>query len=361
MIRVVLADDTREVRILLRLALETHGGFEIVGEAEDGFVAIEQTRQQQPDLVLLDLAMPRKDGLQALPEIRQVAPEAKVVVLSGLNAIDSAAEAMAAGANAYLEKGVSANDVIKTLTAVCAGEEVAPVAERSRPAAAVTQPSESRRDIFAVLVHELRSPLTVVQGFADTLAQRLDELEPNTIRDSVNAIGRAARQARTVIDALDEAERVQVDGLNPHKEAVDLAALVRQAIGTRQVQFSQASEVWAEVDEAMIEKVIESLLSNATKFTPPGTPVSVNIQERAGNIDIAIADEGPGIPLDQRSRLFTKFGRLSSNVPGMGLGLYIARGIARAHGGDLRFVPGEVGARFVLTLPAGNVAGHDDG
>jgi two-component system, OmpR family, sensor kinase len=268
---------------------------------------------------------------------------------------------MAAGANAYLEKGVSANDVIKTLTAVCAGEEIAPVSERSRPASPAAQPSENRRDIFSVLVHELRSPLTVVQGFADTLGQRLEELDPKSIRDAVDAIGRAARQARTVIDDLDEAERVQVDSLSPHKEPVDLAEVVRRTIGKRQVQFSQTQAVWAEADEAMIERAIESLLGNTTKFTPPGTPVAVEIHERAGNVDIAIADEGPGIPLDERSRLFTKFGRLSGNVPGMGLGLYIARGIARAHGGDLRFVPAEVGARFVLTLPAGNVPGHDDG
>src|SRR4051794_7869099 len=128
-IRVVLADDTREVRILLRLALETHGGFEIVGEADDGVAAIEQSRALAPDLVLLDLAMPRMDGLEALPDIRKEAPEAKVVVLSGLNAVDSAAEAMAAGAHAYLEKGASANDVITTLLSVCAGEDVEAVAE----------------------------------------------------------------------------------------------------------------------------------------------------------------------------------------------------------------------------------------
>ena len=80
-IRVVLCDDTRDIRLLLSLALELAGGFEVVGEAADGSEAIAQVTAHQPDVVLLDLAMPVLDGLQALPHIRERAPGSLVATL----------------------------------------------------------------------------------------------------------------------------------------------------------------------------------------------------------------------------------------------------------------------------------------
>lgn len=103
--RVVIADDVPELRLLLRMALERDGAFEVVGEAGDGAEAIDRAGEQLPDLVVLDLSMPILDGLEALPFIRQAAPDAQVVVLSGFSASKMEERALAAGAVAYLEKG----------------------------------------------------------------------------------------------------------------------------------------------------------------------------------------------------------------------------------------------------------------
>ncbi|HET9501878.1 MAG TPA: response regulator [Marmoricola sp.] len=113
--RVLLVDDAEDLRDVLRLKLERHQGYEVVGEAGDGAEGIELARRLQPDLVLLDLAMPRMDGLEALPLIREAAPAAQVVVLSGFNENTMAQRALAAGARDYVVKGGSLKELVATL------------------------------------------------------------------------------------------------------------------------------------------------------------------------------------------------------------------------------------------------------
>ena len=116
--RVLIADDSDDVRLLVRMKLEMHGVADVVGEAENGLVAVEMATILQPDLVLLDLAMPRMDGLEALPLIRGAAPQTRVVVLSGFDENTMASKALAAGAVRYVEKGVALADLAKLLDEV---------------------------------------------------------------------------------------------------------------------------------------------------------------------------------------------------------------------------------------------------
>jgi DNA-binding NarL/FixJ family response regulator len=104
-VRVLLADDVPDLRMLLRVNLQREGRFTIIAEAEDGLQAVEYARVHQPDLVILDLSMPNLDGLEALPLIHEAAPTTRVVVLSGFDSNRMAEAALTAGAIAYLEKG----------------------------------------------------------------------------------------------------------------------------------------------------------------------------------------------------------------------------------------------------------------
>ncbi|MDO9458025.1 response regulator [Nocardioides sp.] len=110
-LRVVIIDDTPDLRELLRIAL-TRGGFEVVGEAGDGSKGIDVVRLHRPDVVLLDLAMPVMDGIEALPSIRRLCPAAKIIVLSGFGAQQMSARAVAAGADGYVQKGAPLNTIL---------------------------------------------------------------------------------------------------------------------------------------------------------------------------------------------------------------------------------------------------------
>jgi CheY-like chemotaxis protein len=113
-IRVFLVDDVRELRLLLRLELEEDPGIEVVGEASDGHEGVEGVAREQPDVVLLDLSMPNMDGLEAIPPMRESAPNARLVVLSGHQAGRVSLEALEQGATRYIDKA-SGFDTIRSV------------------------------------------------------------------------------------------------------------------------------------------------------------------------------------------------------------------------------------------------------
>jgi DNA-binding NarL/FixJ family response regulator len=114
-ISVMLADDTAEYRQLLRLILEQDGRFAVVAEAADGETAVRLSGERQPDVVILDLAMPVLDGLEAIPLIRSNSPESSIVVLSGFARGRVDGDALALGASAYVEKGEAFSKIVSTL------------------------------------------------------------------------------------------------------------------------------------------------------------------------------------------------------------------------------------------------------
>ena len=131
-VRVVIVDDTYDLRELLRLAL-TRGGMEVVGEAGDGLSGIEAVRAERPDVVLLDLSMPVMDGLEALPSIRRLVPGAKIIVLSGFGATQMSERALATGADGYLQKGMSLKRILDYVRGIVEGTN-----DQSTPSPALT-------------------------------------------------------------------------------------------------------------------------------------------------------------------------------------------------------------------------------
>lgn len=120
MIRVLLADDADDMRFLIRLALESDGRFEVIGDACDGAEALELLEQQRPDVVVLDMGMPNVDGLQVLSEMRERGLDSKVLAFSGFNdGVEQ--EAIALGAMGYLRKGAGTiMELVPNLLAICA-------------------------------------------------------------------------------------------------------------------------------------------------------------------------------------------------------------------------------------------------
>ncbi len=115
LIRVLVVDDVAELRTLFRLMLESDGRFEVVGEASDGQEAADRARDLRPDVVTLDIAMPRVDGIHAIPMIHEASPGVRIMVVSGFESPSLARKAISACATAFLSKGEATSRIVSTL------------------------------------------------------------------------------------------------------------------------------------------------------------------------------------------------------------------------------------------------------
>lgn len=370
---ILIADDTPDIRMLLRLAVDRDGSFEVVGEAADGQQAVDLAGLLQPTAVLLDLAMPVMDGLQALPLLRKAAPESCIVVLSGFNAAQLAAETIALGASGYIEKGSLPEEILGKLKQLCCSEVPAQAAvERPEPpemiASADALRSSGRRsehpefvdEMLAVLSHELAAPLTVVRGFADALEQGWATMGPEMTQNCVAGIGRNSRHMMTLIANFRDARKLDLNALDLERRDTDVTELVREtaldvapgADALARVQLTMPSALPAFIDPSRVRQIISNLLGNAFKFGGADTAIELSVRADGENVYISVADNGPGIPRGREPELFEKFSRLEVSTKGTGLGLYLSRGIARAHGGDITVEPSVGhGACFTVRLP----------
>jgi DNA-binding NarL/FixJ family response regulator len=196
-LRTVLVDDVEDLRALLRVLLLQDGRFEIVGEASNGQEAIELARRLQPDVVVLDLAMPIMDGLTALPGLREAAPQTRTVVLSGLPVEEMGTAASDAGAVGYLEKGRDipslASDIFE-LAAVL--DLVEWVLDRELPAEPLSA-SQARDAVTNALI------TTVSDTSLDTLVLLTSELVTNVVTH-------ARSRCHLGVELFDEVVRVSV-------------------------------------------------------------------------------------------------------------------------------------------------------
>jgi two-component system, OmpR family, sensor kinase len=238
-------------------------------------------------------------------------------------------------------------------------------AERqARHAEATARTSEGRtRRFVADAAHELRTPIAGVQAAAEAVLQAGSDGSQDD-RDRLHLLlVREARRAGRLVEDLLALARIDA-GLELHPIAVDLTALASaEAERTRLLapQLTVAIDapdapVMVVADPGRITQVLANLLDNARRHSPDGGEITIRVSRAGPWAEVSVTDTGPGVPSQDRERIFDRLVRLdaarTADSGGAGLGLAIARGIARAHGGDLRCVepPGGTGALFVLTL-----------
>lgn len=485
--RVVVIDDTPDLRELLRLAL-TRGGFEVVAEAGDGKEGIDVVRVQRPDVILLDLAMPVMDGLEALPTLRRLCPEASIIVLSGFGATQMSARAVAAGADGYVQKGASLTSLLDYVRDVTSGtrrtrplsmatstrldassttDRPAPEDDdvvgrrsttprerpehiRSAPASVASRVSTGealemapygvieladeplfrlvyanavaqrllgttssagtplglvspalanlvschrldadasfevvldggnvratlRRTGWSVLVYldstaedvamlrraiattafEIRGPVAVLSGVAETMAWSEGDLGEE---DRTRLMGSVARQARLLdritADLLTVAQ-IQRGTLRVDMEAVDAGMLIEGVVGQRydaEVVVEDGRAIRA--DPMRLAQMVDNLLGNA--LVHGRAPYTVRVRPHGQLVRIDVVDEGDGVPPEFRHRLFDEYSRANDKVAnGSGLGLYVVRTLAHAQGGTVEYAPRRHGGSvFTITLNA---------
>lgn len=220
----------------------------------------------------------------------------------------------------------------------------------------------TRAELITTLAHELRSPLTSVKGFTSTLLHRWERFPDDQKRFMLATVNDDADRVTRLINELLDVSRIEAGRLELRRRPVELAKIAGDVVErfklepdghTFGISFPEAfPEVYADADK--VAQVLTNLVENAVKYSDGGR-VTVSGEVVDGSAEVAVRDQGVGIPAEQIPLIFTKFYRRGGRgVPsGTGLGLYIARGLVEAHGGRIS-VASEVGrgteVRFRLPL-----------
>ncbi len=216
-----------------------------------------------------------------------------------------------------------------------------------------------RDTILSTVSHELRTPLTSIVGFAITLRERGQTLDAATYSEIVGHLAAQSQRLQSLLADLLDLDRLRLGLVQPTFRPTDVGELVERVVAGRQAESRRveldAEQAVAEVDGPKVERIVENLIVNAVKHTPPETTISVRVESRDGGVLIAVDDRGPGVAEGQRDAIFQLFtrGDQVSGVPGAGVGLSLVSQFAALHGGRawVEENPGG-GASFRVLLPA---------
>ncbi len=216
-----------------------------------------------------------------------------------------------------------------------------------------------REGILSTVSHELRTPLTAILGFAMVLQERRGDLEETATARAIGHIVQQARRLERLLADLLDLDRLRHGSIIARRQSIIVGQLVEQVAARYEspehpVTVS-ADPVIADVDPPKVERMVENLVANALKHTPPGTPVSVRVEQQGSDLLIVVDDEGPGVPDEIKKSVFEIFDRgtkLTSPEAGTGLGLSLVARVAELHGGRAWVEDREGrGASFRVLLP----------
>jgi signal transduction histidine kinase len=227
----------------------------------------------------------------------------------------------------------------------------------------VSELEDAQQRFTAMVIHDIRTPTSVIAGLTGVLQNRLDELGPDRVQDFLETVVRNADRIERLLDDILTVARLESQGFRYQLEDVDLGVVAEeardqtQAATGRQVHVHLADElplVRADTDRQL--QILHNLLSNAAKFSASGTPIEVGLRHRDGEMVVTVRDEGRGIAPEDHDKLFEPFARLESRavdkVGGTGLGLYVTKLLVEGQGGRIEVmgVP-DAGTTVTYTVP----------
>ncbi|MBT3943448.1 MAG: HAMP domain-containing histidine kinase [Chloroflexi bacterium] len=227
--------------------------------------------------------------------------------------------------------------------------------------------NDERGKLIGLVSHELRTPLTGVLAFTDIVSKRQtgDNAEKN--REHLGIVKRSGTQLLEMIDEMLDMSRLEATGLPLDLADLDVSDLVSDVsqkidpilqIKKQKLQvFGDVSGYRIQADRSRLDQVMMNLLSNASKYSPAGTAIKLEVEITDGELEVSVSDQGIGIDQEDHRRVFGKFYRVdreeTRTVPGTGLGLAIVKSIIDRHGGDVSVEDGpEGGSRFTFKIPA---------
>jgi signal transduction histidine kinase len=266
-----------------------------------------------------------------------------------------------------LDARVKVGGLSETATLGSAFNEMAE--ELQRRAGERDQLDRMKDEFVLTASHELRSPLTSVQGFAELLLLEREKLSPKQVETVEVILDNTRHLVRLLNDLLDLA-RSDAGRLTIRPEPTDAASLIEDAVRTMRAQIDARRQKlrleietglpWVEADRDRIRQVLVNLLTNANEYCPEGAGIGVKARRADTEVEIDVMDDGPGIPEQQLEHIFERFSRgdagETQRVGGTGLGLAISKSLIELHGGaiEAESAPGR-GSTFRVRLPAGAV------
>jgi signal transduction histidine kinase len=366
-LRILLVEDNPgDARLLRETIAEADGGrFEITHlvRCEE---ATKRLVEDSFDVVLLDLSLPDSKGLETVTRVNAAAPQVPIVIMTGLDDEEMAVAAAKIGAQDYLVKGhIDSRGLVRSLR--YARERKRQELELAEKNAQLAKLSELKNQFLGMAAHDLHNPLTVIITCAGFLLEETASLLPEAKkREFLSRIKANAEFMVNLINDLLDFTRIEAGQIELNLEPVVLTELVaRNAEENRLLGAQKGIELELVVegngarvnaDPARITQVLNNLLSNAFKFSAPGTKVRVTVKKENGGLKVAVQDQGQGIPREEMGRLFKPFQKTSvrstAGERSTGLGLAICRQIIEAHKGVIgaESEPGK-GSTFFFWLP----------
>ena len=360
---VLIVDDFVDTLALYEALLSEDG--HRIRTSLNGVDALKKVDEREPELVLLDVSMPGMDGVEVLKRLRARRNGGPAVIMLTAarrepHAIESG---LREGADAYLTKPIDSRELLARTRAALESFRLRRLLETQR------------RDHIAMLVHDLRHPLSSLALVAEVLDA--DDLSEDERRSATSTIRAMCTDMARLIDSVLVASRLEAGLFTVEPRHVPLASLIDpmlqafSPIAARRkvtLTFEGSREQLVFADPQKLRQALDNLVANALKFTPRGGTVRVRVtrdretregdqslEERTVAIHaIEVSDSGPGISKAEEATIFDRYGQGARGraAGGVGLGLAIARGIAEAHGGALTLRTGDLGgAAFRLTIP----------
>lgn len=361
--RILVADDDPCNRGLLRDLLEA-GGHAVI-EATDGADALEKAVSEACDVILLDVVMPRMDGLEACRRLKANPETAHIPVLivTALTEKEQHYQGIDAGANDYLNKPISRRDVLLRVRNALYAKRLH---DKVRQDLAKLRELEILQDnLTHMIVHDMRTPLMNISLVYDMVLTERERLSP--AQEDFIAMGQnGCRELIEMMTSMLDVSRLEEGAMPLNRTSCDLRDIVRKAAESvtgliqgkaLNVRISGDS-INGNVDRDIMHRVVVNLLGNAIKFSPVGGTIDLQLSSTEKAMRVTVGDQGRGIPPEYRGKIFEKFGQVDRRTAGQkystGLGLTFCKLAVEAHGGRIG-VESDVGqgSTFWFTLPAG--------
>ena len=367
-LRVLMIEDSEDDALLVTLELR-RGGYRPEVRRVDNPEALQAALAEPWDVVISDYALPRFDGLAALRLVRRLAgPELPFVLVSGTIGEERAVEALKSGAGDFVTK----QNLSRLVPAIEREMSDAAVRRERRESLEALREAVAARDQFlSIAAHELRTPFTSLQLQIQSLQRALyaGAGDPERVAAKLKTVSRSTERMGELIHRLLDVSRLSEGGaVELVREELDLSELAQEVVlrfreslrdaGAR-LELVAPEPVRGSWDRMRIDTVLSNLVSNAIKYGG-GKPVEVRVGREGDLAKVAVQDHGIGIAPADQARIFERFERAvpEKHYGGFGVGLWIARVVAEAHGGRLEVTSQEGdGSTFVLELPMAERAG----